>query len=127
MQLLKDLDLEHAALQAKLLEAQAEIKQIDQDELQYWASVNKYEMELLEHQDELASVTLAHEQAASQLESLTKGNVLVDAFQITHDGPFGTINGLRLGRLASQHVEWSEINAAMGQTALLLETVPLAR
>lgn len=42
---------------------------------------------------------------------------------IWHDGPFGTINSLRLGRLPQCTVEWSEINAGIGQAALLLDTI----
>lgn len=37
-----------------------------------------------------------------------------------HSGQFGTINNFRLGRLPNIPVEWSEINAAWGQAALLL-------
>ena len=44
-------------------------------------------------------------------------------FCIGFDGYFGTINGLRLGRLKDIKVEWSEINAAWGQVLLLLATV----
>jgi hypothetical protein len=36
------------------------------------------------------------------------------------DGHFGTINGLRLGRLPAIPVDWNEINAAWGYTLLLL-------
>jgi beclin len=62
-----------------------------------------------------------------------------DAFCIGHDGVFGTINGLRLGRVPgvqvrrpvvllwesinTEQVEWAEINAAWGQTLLLLYTI----
>jgi beclin 1 len=56
-------------------------------------------------------------------EALTQTNVLNDAFGIWYDGPFGTISGLRLGRLPDVAVEWSEINAAWGQVALLLATL----
>ena len=75
----------------------------------------------------------------AQLASLESTNVYNDTFRIWHDGPFGTINGFRLGRLPNLHVinlkfhtvlnfcyiqvEWSEINAAMGQSLLLLETL----
>ncbi|KAK4336522.1 hypothetical protein RND71_044238 [Anisodus tanguticus] len=38
-----------------------------------------------------------------------------------HDGHFGTINGLRLGRLPTFNVEWSEINAAWGQLQVLIK------
>lgn len=52
-----------------------------------------------------------------------------DAFHIWHDGPYGTINGFRLGRMPTQEdadesqVEWQEINAAMGYVCLLLSTL----
>lgn len=46
-----------------------------------------------------------------------------DAFCIGHDGVFGTVNGLRLGRVNGVVVEWAEINAAWGQTLLLLYTI----
>jgi beclin len=57
------------------------------------------------------------------LEKLQRTNVFNDTFCIGHDGLFATINGLRLGRLPGQNVEWAEINAAWGQTLLLLATV----
>jgi hypothetical protein len=47
-------------------------------------------------------------------------NVFNATFHIWHVGHFATINGFRLGRLPSVPVEWTEINAAWGQTALLL-------
>ncbi len=46
-----------------------------------------------------------------------------DAFSISVDGHFGTINGLRLGRTPAQTIEWSEINAALGYACLLLSTL----
>jgi len=51
---------------------------------------------------------------------LRKVNVLNDCFHIWHDGHFGTINGLRLGRFSECQVEWPEINAAWGLACLLL-------
>ncbi|KZT42488.1 autophagy protein 6 [Sistotremastrum suecicum HHB10207 ss-3] len=57
------------------------------------------------------------------LEKLERTNVYNDAFCIGLDGVFGTINGLRLGRAGNVTVEWAEINAAWGQTLLLLYTI----
>jgi len=57
------------------------------------------------------------------LDTLERTNVYNDAFCIGHDGVFGTINGLRLGRVSGGHVEWTEINAAWGQALLLLYTI----
>lgn len=45
------------------------------------------------------------------------------AFNIWHSNQFGTINGLRLGRLPTVAVDWNEINAAWGQTCLLLHSL----
>mmetsp|Transcript_13779 Transcript_13779/g.18028 ORF Transcript_13779/g.18028 Transcript_13779/m.18028 type:complete len:284 (-) Transcript_13779:1108-1959(-) len=42
-----------------------------------------------------------------------------DCFHIWHDGNFGVINGLRMGNYGA-NVPWSEINAAIGTSALLL-------
>ena len=60
-----------------------------------------------------------------RLSRIKSAGVFNDAFFIWHYGPFGTINGFRLGRLPqlSRPVDWSEINAAWGQAALLLSTV----
>lgn len=41
------------------------------------------------------------------------------AFYIWKEGEYGTINGLRLGRLPNDNVDWHEINAALGQMAML--------
>ena len=61
--------------------------------------------------------------ACAQLELLRRSSVYNDAFFIWHDGPFGTINGFRLGRLPSVPVDWDEINAGWGQAVLLLHTM----
>jgi hypothetical protein len=54
---------------------------------------------------------------------LARTNVYNDSFCIGHDGVFGTINGLRLGRVPGTNVEWAEINAAWGEALLLLYTI----
>jgi beclin 1 len=87
---------------------------------------------------QLASLRAAYAADVATLEKLERTNVYNDAFCIGHDGVFGTINGLRLGRVPgvpvrktpklllfthSTKVEWAEINAAWGQTLLLLYTI----
>jgi beclin len=56
-------------------------------------------------------------------DQLKRTNLLDDSFFIYSDGHFGTINGFKLGRLVSVHVSWVEINAALGQCVLLLDTI----
>ena len=63
------------------------------------------------------------EQSAAHLQRLRQTNVYNDVFCIWHKGPFGTIGGFRLGRTSEEAVEWDEINAALGQTVLLLKTM----
>ena len=83
-----------------------------------------------------------------QLTKLQHLSVTNDAFFVWHNGPFGTINSFRLGSLPAQPVRgtpahrhrrrgplshdvcrgccqvyWVEINAALGQMAMLLATV----
>ena len=57
------------------------------------------------------------------MESLQRTNVYNDSFCIDHDGPFATINALRLGKLPDHSVDWPEINAAWGLCVLLLTVV----
>lgn len=95
-----------------------------------------------EQASQLASLRAAYAQDSLILEKLEHTNVYNDAFCIGHDGVFGTINGLRLGRVSGVHVrkfiphypsnhiecdlyqvEWAEINAAWGQALLLLYTI----
>lgn len=58
-----------------------------------------------------------------QLDKLKRTNVFNATFHIWHSGQFGTINNFRLGRWPSVPVEWNEINAAWGQTVLLLHAL----
>ncbi|TMW58585.1 hypothetical protein Poli38472_010144 [Pythium oligandrum] len=75
------------------------------------------------NRDERQSVGVFSVHASDVLRRLQRYNVLNDVFHIWHDGLFGTINGLRLGRLPTRPVEWVEINAALGQAVLLLATI----
>ena len=75
------------------------------------------------YEDAIASANVEMEAYEKQLANLTGMNIYNDMFFIWHDGPFGTICGLRLGRLYDVTVDWTEINAAWGQAALLLHTI----
>lgn len=48
---------------------------------------------------QLTSLRAAYAADVATLEKLERTNVYNDAFCIGHDGVFGTINGLRLGRV----------------------------
>ncbi|KAM9210825.1 beclin-1 isoform 2-T3 [Dugong dugon] len=88
-------------------------------------------------QMELKELALEEERLIQELEDVEKDRKIVaenlkkvqaeaerlDQEEAQHSGQFGTINNFRLGRLPSVPVEWNEINAAWGQTVLLLHAL----
>ncbi|KAI4171493.1 MAG: hypothetical protein LQ343_004231 [Gyalolechia ehrenbergii] len=118
------LEKEKSDLDAEITALQAESLAVDAEEQDFWRSRNAFALTLSEFQNERDALNAAYDHDAQQLERLQRTNVYNDCFCISHDGHFGTINGLRLGRLSPpQNVEWAEINAALGTAALLLVTV----
>ncbi|KAI4144059.1 MAG: hypothetical protein L6R39_004336 [Caloplaca ligustica] len=118
------LEKEKADLDVEVAELEAESMALDAEEQEFWRKRNAFALTLSEFQNERDALNAAYDHDAQQLERLQRTNVYNDCFCISHDGHFGTINGLRLGRLAPpQNVEWAEINAALGTAALLLATV----
>jgi hypothetical protein len=106
----------------------------------FWRSYNDQTLLAEQQAAQLASLRAAYAADVATLEKLERTNVYNDAFCIGHDGVFGTINGLRLGRVPGVpvsriylilnlimtgqfKVDWAEINAAWGQTLLLLYTI----
>ncbi|PYH41187.1 beclin 1 [Aspergillus saccharolyticus JOP 1030-1] len=117
------LEKEKAGLDEEIALLEAEARQLDLEEEKFWRDRNAFALTLSEFQNERDALNMKYDHDSRQLERLQRTNVYNDAFCIGHDGFFGTINGLRLGRLANPSVDWPEINAAWGQTALLLATV----
>jgi len=120
---LEALEAEKAKMEDEIAALDAEAEELDEEEEHFWRERNAFTTELTAFQKERDSLQnqLAHD--SKLLESLQRTNVYNDTFCIGHDGVFGTINGLRLGRLADHPVEWPEINAALGQAVLLLVVV----
>ncbi|EED16198.1 autophagy protein Apg6, putative [Talaromyces stipitatus ATCC 10500] len=117
------LEKEKADLDREIADLEEESRQLDLDEEKFWRERNAFALSLAEFQDERDALNMRYDHDSRQLERLQRTNVYNDAFCIGHDGYFGTINGLRLGRLANPSVDWAEINAAWGQTCLLLATI----
>ena len=120
---LEALEAEKAKMEEEIAALDAEAEELDEEEERFWRERNAFTAELTAFQEERDSLQtqLAHD--TKLLESLQRTNVYNDTFVIGHDGLFGTINGLRLGRLPDHPVEWAEINAAWGQVVLLLVVV----
>lgn len=120
------LSLEHekATLDAELAALEVESLALDGEEDSFWRSHNAFTHTLSSFQNDCDALNAAYDHDARQLERLQRTNVYNDTFCIGHDGFFGTINGLRLGRLPPpQNVDWAEINGAWGNACLLLATV----
>lgn len=123
LQELEALEAAKAAMEEEIAALDAEAEQLDEEEDRFWRDRNAFTAELCAFQAERDSLQNRYTHDSKLLESLQRTNVYNDTFCIGHDGFFGTINGLRLGRLAEHPVEWSEINAAWGQAVLLLSVV----
>lgn len=117
------LEKEKDSLDEEIAGLEEESRQLDTDEEKFWRDRNAFSLVLADFQNERDALNMKYDHDSRQLERLQRTNVYNDAFCIGHDGYFGTINSLRLGRLANPSVEWPEINAAWGQTALLLATI----
>lgn len=120
---LEKLEAEQKALELEIISLDQEERDIAQEEEAFWRERNTFAQTLSDFQNERDSVNLRYDHDSRLLERLQRTNVYNDAFSISHDGPFGTINGLRLGRMSSSTVEWPEINAAWGHACLLLATI----
>lgn len=65
----------------------------------FWRAYNSQQLRASEQTSQLAAIKAAYVADSATLEKLERTNVYNDAFCIGHDGVFGTINGLRLGRV----------------------------
>ena len=83
--------------------------------------LNNCEQDLYELSKELTSlqITLQRNQIHSKL---LKTNIF-QVFKIRFDTAIPLINNIRVGRLPHERVEWKEINAGIGQIALLVDAL----
>ncbi|XP_018334104.1 beclin-1-like protein [Agrilus planipennis] len=117
---LENLQLEEEKIITAINEQETEAERLKHEEDRLWREYTRHRQDYLLTEDEYRSLECQLSYAQSQLDKLKKTNVFNATFHIWHAGHFGTINNFRLGRLPSAPVDWSEINAAWGQTALLL-------
>lgn len=120
---LEAVEEQRAIVAQDLTQCRINSQQLDTEELQYQKEYSEFKRQQLELDDELKSVDNQMRYCQIQLDRLKKTNVFNATFHIWHSGQFGTINNFRLGRLPSVPVEWNEINAAWGQTVLLLHAL----
>ncbi|QPG74930.1 hypothetical protein FOA43_002268 [Brettanomyces nanus] len=120
LQQLEQAEKENSDLKHELQEVQEQLSELSIEEQKHYLKENLYEHELTQRVSELNRVKSLYESNMDQLDALRGINVFDDTFNISTQGLFGTINGLRLGSLDDVKVSWHEINAALGQLVLLL-------
>lgn len=120
---LKKLEKDKDDLDAEIVALEEESRQLDREEEQFWRERNAFAAKMSDFQSDRDSINVKYSNDSELLQKLQRSNVYNDTFNISHDGNFATINGLRLGRLSSKPVDWPEINAAWGHALLLVVTV----
>ena len=120
---LSNLAIEKERLKLEFEQLEMESFRMNEFEEMFFCDANDfwYSIENLSMQH--SAVRQKIREISSHLDMMKRTNVFDDAFHIYHDGHFGTINGLRLGRLPSVAVEWEEINTGLGQCVLLLDVL----
>lgn len=84
--------------EGELARLTAATEEMDAMEARFWHDYSDFQLQLLRYGEDRDALLARIAGAVEQREELRKANVFNDAFHIWHDGPFGTINGLRLGR-----------------------------
>lgn len=120
---LDKLQAEKKSIEDQLTKEKEREKRLNSEENEYWMAFNEHQQQVLELRDQSSGAELQLQYTRDQLSRLKRKSVLNTAFYISHNGHFATINGLRFGKLPSVPVEWPEINAAWGQTTLLLTSL----
>jgi beclin 1 len=69
------------------------------------------------------SILIESSRISLQMKKFMQINVINDAFYIWYSGSFATINNFRLGNLPLKSIEWTEINAALGQAVLAVTII----
>ncbi|KAF4749017.1 Beclin-1 [Perkinsus olseni] len=110
-------------LEARLETEEAEARvQLRREEYLH-KETDDYIVELVGHEEATGSVKAQVEYTSAEISRLKRTSVLAMAFRIWHSGPFGSINGFRMGRVHDYQIPWSEINVGWGQMALLLDVI----
>ena len=120
---LEEAKKESEKLSEELIKLQITLSELKKEENSYWIEANKTEMDLLLFEEDHSEITQRLKVAEDELKYLSNINVLNELFYISTNNQFGTISGLRLGRLDSDQVNWDEINAGWGHCVLLLSTL----
>ena len=134
---ISNLDNEIAQMKARLHKAQQEKQAIRQkkDELSSKIHQSKLMIEALtlnrnhlniQHiniVEQISSINDNIDISVASFDRFKQINTINDAFYIWYTGPFATINAFKLGNLVNKPVESIEMNAGLGQAALVINLI----
>lgn len=121
---LEAVDLERALVRRRRAQVEGRRRRLQRLQSRWWVSNNAAERMVIHLVGNQNATLQDVARAKARLKVLAQLNAANDCFYIWHAGPFATINGCRLGRLPSfMTVEWVDINAGLGQSMLLLDTL----
>lgn len=115
-------DKKHLELIAEAETLEKEIELLEEEEHELCAKKNEKDSKLEEQLDELEAMKAQYTRNLDTLDNLRKIDPFGKIFSVSHEGQIGTINGLRLGCLEDVQITWPEINAALGQLLLMINT-----
>lgn len=122
MQQIESEDKLHEELNKEINSLSMEIDELKSKELERCKLQNQLHMENTERLNTIDKLQNEFNSNMDFLDNLRKSNVFDNFFEISTNGQFSTINGLRLGCLSDVKVTWHEINASLGHITLLLST-----
>ncbi|AMD19611.1 HCL540Cp [Eremothecium sinecaudum] len=117
------LENENNKLDKEIEELEEKLREREESEVKNVINQNLKDLEQISFIRDAQSLKNQYELTLNNLDKLRRTNIFNETFRISHSGPFGTINGLRLGGFGQVRVPWQEVNAAMGQLILLLATI----
>lgn len=120
---LRQLENKKEELKGKIQNHELELEELQEQKQAQAIQSNLQSLQISNLFDQKDRLQTSYQNNLRHLERLRKTNIYNLTFQISHSGPFGTINALRLGSLPGIKVPWQEINAAMGDVVLLLNAV----
>ncbi|TMW56223.1 hypothetical protein Poli38472_008871 [Pythium oligandrum] len=117
------MSVEREEIQSRQKSLDVEYEAIVKEEDAMWQAFNDLQFNDSAFRDRRDSASVQLETLERMMETTRAHSVLTEAYVIGQTGPFGVINGFRMGQMPTVHVEWNEINAAFGECALLLHTL----
>ncbi|KAL6614728.1 hypothetical protein ACP70R_036998 [Stipagrostis hirtigluma subsp. patula] len=120
---IEEAEKQYSEVISEMTDLETKFRQSEGLEERYWQEFNSFQFQLTSHQEERDAALAKIEVSQVHLELLKQTNVLNDAFSISHEKEIGIISDFRLGHPSGCEIDWVEVNAAWGQSALLLHTM----